>query len=120
VGVFSLEMSRDQLVQRLLCSQARLDLSRVRRGYLRDADWRALRDAASRLHDAPIHIDESAGITVLDVRTRARRLKAEHGLDLLIVDYLQLMHGGSQSENRVQEVSQMTRSLKGLAKELDI
>jgi replicative DNA helicase len=120
VGVFSLEMSRDQLVQRLLCSQARLDLSRVRRGYLRDADWRALRDAASRLHDAPIHIDESAGLTVLDVRTRARRLKAEHGLDLLVIDYLQLMHGGGQSENRVQEVSQMTRSLKGLAKELDL
>jgi replicative DNA helicase len=120
VGVFSLEMSRDQLVQRLLCSQARVDLSKLRRGYLSDRDWRSLTAASGRLYEAPIFIDETAGITVLDVRTRARRLKAEHGLDLLVVDYLQLMHGSGRVENRVQEVSQMTRSLKALAKELDI
>jgi replicative DNA helicase len=120
VGVFSLEMSRDQLVQRLLCSLARVDLSRLRRGYLSDRDWRGLSMAAGRLYDAPIFIDETAGLSALDIRTRARRLKAEHGLDLLVIDYLQLMHGGGRAENRVQEVSSMTRSLKGLAKELDI
>jgi len=118
--VFSLEMSRDQLVQRLLCSLARVDLSRLRRGYLSDRDWRGLSMAAGRLYDAPIFIDETAGVSVLDIRTRARRLKAEHGLDLLVIDYLQLMHGDSKAENRVQAVSQMTRSLKGLAKELDL
>ncbi len=120
VGVFSLEMSRDQLVQRLLCSLARVDLSRLRRGYLSDRDWRGLSMAAGRLYDAPIFIDESAGVSVLDIRTRARRLKAEHGLDLLVIDYLQLMHSDAKSENRVQAVSQMTRSLKGLAKELNL
>jgi len=120
VGVFSLEMSRDQLIQRLLCSQARTDLSKLRRGYLTDRDWRAITIASGKLYDAPIYIDETAGVTVLDVRTRARRLKAEHGLDLLVIDYLQLMHGSGKVENRVQEVSQMTRSLKALAKELDI
>jgi len=120
VGVFSLEMSRDQLIQRLLCSQARVDLGKLRRGFLTDRDWRSLTAASGRLYEAPIFIDESAGLTVLDVRTRARRLKAEHGLDLLMIDYLQLMHGSGKSENRVQEVSQMTRSLKALAKELDI
>jgi len=120
VGVFSLEMSRDQLVQRLLCSLARVDLSRLRRGYLSDRDWKGLSMAAGRLYEAPIYIDETAGLSVLDIRARARRLKAEHGLDLLVIDYLQLMHGGGRAENRVQEVSAMTRSLKGLAKELDI
>jgi replicative DNA helicase len=120
VGVFSLEMSRDQLIQRLLCSQARVDLSKLRRGYLTDRDWRGITTASGRLYEAPIFIDETAGVTVLDVRTRARRLKAEHGLDLLVIDYLQLMHGSGKVENRVQEVSQMTRSLKALAKELDI
>ncbi len=120
VGVFSLEMSRDPLVQRLLCSQARIDLSKLRRGYLDDRNWKALSHAAGKLYETPIFIDESGGLTVLDVRSRARRLKAEHGLDLLVIDYLQLMHGSGRSENRVQEVSQMTRSLKGLAKELDI
>jgi replicative DNA helicase len=120
VGVFSLEMSRDQLVQRLLCSQARVDLSKLRRGYLTDRDWRGITTASGKLYEAPIYIDETAGVTVLDVRTRARRLKAEHGLDLLVIDYLQLMHGSGKVENRVQEVSQMTRSLKALAKELDI
>jgi len=115
VGVFSLEMSRDQLIQRLLCSQARVDLGKLRRGFLTDRDWRSLTAASGRLYEAPIFIDESAGLTVLDVRTRARRLKAEHGLDLLMIDYLQLMHGSGKSENRVQEVSQMTRSLIALA-----
>ncbi len=120
VGVFSLEMSRDQLVQRLLCSQAKVDLSKLRRGFLTDRDWRSITAASGRLYEAPIFIDETAGLTVLDVRTRARRLKAEHGLDLLVIDYLQLMHGTGKAENRVQEVSAITRSLKALAKELDI
>jgi replicative DNA helicase len=120
VGVFSLEMSRDQLVQRLLCSQAKVDLSKLRRGYLTDRDWREITRASGKLYEAPIFIDETAGLSVLEVRTRARRLKAEHGLDLLLIDYLQLMHGSGKSENRQQEVSQMTRSLKALAKELAI
>jgi replicative DNA helicase len=120
VGIFSLEMSSDQLVQRLLASQARVDVSKLRRGYLTDRDWKGLATAAGYLNVARIFIDESPGLTVLDVRTRARRLKAEHGLDLLMIDYLQLMRGVGKSENRVQEVSQMTRSLKGLAKELNI
>lgn len=120
IGVFSLEMSSDQLVQRLLASNGRIDVSKLRRGYLTDPDWRNLARAAGAMNVSTIYIDESPGITVLDVRTRARRLKVEHGLDLLVVDYLQLMRSSERAENRVLEVSQMTRSLKGLAKELNI
>jgi replicative DNA helicase len=120
VGVFSLEMSSDQLVQRLLASNGRIDMSKLRRGYLTDPDWRSLARAAGAMNVSTIFIDETPGVTVLDVRTRARRLKAEHGLDLLVIDYLQLMRSNERAENRALEVSQMTRSLKGLAKELNI
>jgi len=120
VGIFSMEMSRAQLVLRMLSSQAHLDSHAVRTGQLKEPDWKALTDAASQLQDAKIFIDDSGNLTVQQMRGKARRLKAEHGLDLLIIDYLQLMEGRSTSESRQQEISDISRGLKGLAKELDI
>ena len=120
VGIFSLEMSRAQLVLRMLSSQARLDSHAVRTGQLKQHDWVALTGAASRLEQAKIFIDDSGNLTVQQMRGKARRLKAEHGLDFLIIDYLQLMEGRSSSESRQQEISDISRALKGLAKELDI
>ncbi len=124
VGVFSLEMSASQLVTRLLCAEARVDSQGVRTGRLAKEDWQALARAVSRLEKASIFIDDTPGITIAEMRSKARRLKAEHGLDLLVVDYLQLMAAGSSSrmryENRQQEISAISRSLKGLAKELHI
>lgn len=121
VALFSLEMSKEQVVQRLLCADARVDSHRLRTGYLRDSDWPRLTTAAGRLSEAPIFIDDSAGISVLEMRAKARRLKAEQGgLGLAIVDYLQMIRGRGQMENRVQEVSEITRSLKAMAKELEI
>jgi replicative DNA helicase len=120
VGVFSLEMSRDQLVQRLLCSEGMVDAHRLRRGQLRDTDYPLLAGAAGRLSAAPIWIDDSAALTPLAMRSKARRLKAEHDIKLILVDYLQLMQGPMDIENRQQEISYISRSLKGLAKELDV
>ncbi len=120
VGIFSLEMSRAQLVLRMLSSQARLDSHAVRTGQLKGADWEALTGAASQLQDAKIFIDDSGNLSVQQMRGKARRLKAEHGLDLLIVDYLQLMEGRTTSESRQQEISDISRALKGLAKELNV
>jgi replicative DNA helicase len=120
VLVLSLEMSAQQLVQRMLCSEAKVDAHAVRTGYLNSSDWHRLTAAAGRLSEAQIFIDDSAGLTVLEARAKARRLKAEHGLDLLIIDYLQLMRGRSGQENRQQEISEISRSLKALAKELNI
>jgi replicative DNA helicase len=119
VLVLSLEMSAQQLVQRMLCSEAKVDSQAVRTGYLSASDWHRLTAAAGRLSEAKIFIDDSPGLTVLEARAKARRMKAEHGLDLLIIDYLQLMRGRSQ-ENRQQEISEISRSLKALAKELNI
>ncbi len=122
VGIFSLEMSASQLVNRLLCAEARVDSHKVRSGYLSQDDWARLAKAMSRLSGARLFIDDTPGISVAEMRSKARRLKAEHGLDLLLVDYLQLMTGGAggRYENRQQEISMISRSLKGLAKELDI
>ncbi len=120
VGIFSLEMSQAQLVLRMLSSQACLDSHALRTGQLTSEDWRSLCDAADRLERAKIFIDDSGGLTVQQMRGKARRLKAEQGLDLLIIDYLQLMQGHSQAESRQQEISVISRSLKALAKELDI
>ncbi|MCZ6485813.1 MAG: replicative DNA helicase [Acidobacteria bacterium] len=125
VGIFSLEMAAQQLVTRMLCSEARVDSHKMRSGYLSKDDWKRLAKTMSKLARAQIFIDDSAGISVVEMRSKARRLKAEHGLDLLIVDYLQLMSGTSSSsrvrfENRQQEISTISRSLKGLAKELNI
>ncbi len=120
VAVFSLEMSKEQLVLRMLCSEARVDAHRLRTGYLSESDWPKLTLAAGRLSEAPIFIDDTAAISVLEMRAKARRLKAEHGLELIIVDYLQLMRGRGRDDNREQEISNISRSLKALAKELQV
>lgn len=122
-GFFSLEMSKEQLVQRMLCAEANIDSQRLRIGELRDEDWAMLINTADTLSSANIYIDDTAGITAMDMRSRARRLKAEHGLDLIVVDYLQLMQGSGKKNNsgdRQQEVSEISRSLKALARELDV
>lgn len=123
VAFFSLEMSKEQLVQRMLCAEANIDSQRLRIGELRDEDWAMLINTADTLSSANIYIDDTAGITAMDMRSHARRLKAEHGLDLIVVDYLQLMQGSGKKNNsgdRQQEVSEISRSLKALARELDV
>ncbi len=122
VAFFSLEMSKEQLVQRMLCAEAAIDAQRLRIGELEENDWGKLVKAADRLSSAPIYIDDTAGITVVEMRAKARRLKIEHGLQLVIIDYLQLMQGatGSRSENRQQEISEISRFLKGLAREMNV
>ena len=120
VGIFSLEMSKEQLVTRLLSSESEVGQSKLRTGSLSGQDWQRLAQAAGKLCEASIFIDDSPGLTVLELRARARRLKKEHGLSLLIIDYLQLMKGRNSAERREQEISEISRSLKGLAKELDI
>jgi replicative DNA helicase len=120
VLVLSLEMSAQQIVQRMLCSEAKVDSQAVRTGYLTSADWHRLTAAAGRLSEAAIFIDDSPGLTVLEARAKARRMKAEHGLDLLVIDYLQLMRGRASMESRQQEISEISRSLKALAKELNV
>lgn len=119
VGIFSLEMSKDQLVDRLLSAQADVELSKIRTGHLTDDDFEKLGEAMGALSEAPIYIDDAAGGNIMEVRTKARRLQTEHGLGLIIIDYLQLMAGRS-TENRVQEVSEISRSLKILARELNV
>src|SRR5256885_3400681 len=118
VAFFSIEMSKDALVQRLLCSEGLVDAQRLRRGQLRDDDYPKLARAAGLLGTAPIWIDDSPSLTPLAMRSKARRLKAEHDIALVIVDYLQLMQGPGDVENRQQEISYISRSLKALAKEL--
>ena len=120
VGIFSLEMSNEELVQRLLCSDGRVDAQSLRRGELTTQEMQQLAGAAGHLNTAPIWIDDSPGSTVLEVRAKARRLKAESQLGLLVIDYMQLMAGSRTSENRQQEVSEISRGLKALAKELDV
>ena len=121
VCIFSLEMSAEQLVMRFLCSEARVSSHKVRTGYLAKSDWPKLTLAAGELYKRSIHIDDTPGMTVLDMRGKARRLQAEKGrLDLIVVDYLQLMDSRGRVESRVQEVSGITRSLKQLAKELNV
>lgn len=123
VAFFSLEMSKEQLVQRMLCAEAPIDAQRLRIGELENSDWDKLVRAADRLAAAPIFIDDTAGITVMEMRSKARRLKIEHDLQLIIIDYLQLMQGSSGSsknENRQQEISEISRSLKALARELKV
>ncbi len=123
VGIFSLEMSAVQLVMRMLCSEARVDMSRVRNGQLSDRDFQRLADTAGKMTEAKIFIDDAAEMTVMELRSRSRRLMAEHNLGLIVIDYLQLMQGSSRSgggENRQQEISNISRGLKALARELDI
>ncbi|MGH8638408.1 MAG: replicative DNA helicase [Burkholderiales bacterium] len=120
VGFFSLEMSKEQLFMRLLTSEARIDAHRFRSGYLSEKDYGRLSHALGTLAEARVFIDDSASIGVLEMRAKARRLKAEHGLNLLIVDYIQLMTGRGRFESRQQELATISRSLKGLAKELNV
>ena len=120
VAFFSLEMSKESLVQRMLTSEARIDAQDLRRARLRDDDFPRLARAAGILSSAPVYIDDQPGITLLEMRSKSRRLKAENGLDMVIVDYLQLIQGPANSENRQQEISQISRGLKALAKELSV
>jgi replicative DNA helicase len=119
VAIFSLEMSKMELVQRLVCAEALVDVHKLRTGNLTDQDWSRLATAVGRLADAPIYIDDTEAVTVLEIRAKARRMKQKNGLGLVIVDYLQLMSGPRRSENRQQEISEISRSLKILARELD-
>ncbi len=120
LAFFSLEMSKEQLVQRMLCSNARVDAQKVRTGYLSHQDWPKLTSAAGRLAEAPIFIDDTPGQSILEVRTKARRLKMQHDIKLVVVDYLQLMQGSGKNESRQQEISEISRSLKALARELRV
>jgi len=120
VGIFSLEMSREQLFLRMLCGQARVDAHQLRTGRLGPRDWENLTRAFGEMTEAPIFIDDTAGSTLFEMRAKARRLHAEKGLDLLVVDYLQLIRSRERFENRNQEISEISRSLKALAKELAV
>lgn len=126
VGLFSLEMSKDQLVDRMLCAEAGVDLWKMRSGHLRDDgahdDFSRIGHAIGVLSEAPIYIDDSASANIMEIRTKARRLQMEHGLGLIVIDYLQLMEsrGGGNSDNRVQEVTEITRGLKSIARELNV
>ncbi|MCP4683530.1 MAG: replicative DNA helicase [Desulfobacterales bacterium] len=120
VALFSLEMSKEQLSMRLLTSEARIDSSRLRGGFFSSDDWERLTNAAGVLEQAPIYIDDSADVSPMDIRAKARRLKADKGLGLVIIDYLQLMRGSTSSERRDLEISEISRSLKILAKEMSV
>jgi replicative DNA helicase len=119
VAVFSLEMSKDQLVQRLICSEAMINSRDLRRGFLQDSDWHRVTNAVNNLYQAPIFIDDQPGQSTFEMRAKARRLTAEHGqLGLIVIDYLQLAHHAGKNENRVQEISEIARSFKTMAREL--
>jgi replicative DNA helicase len=120
VAIFSLEMSNEQIVQRLVSAETGIDAQRLRLGNLHENEWPLFVQATGKLADYPVYIDDTPAISALQLRTKARRLHAEHGLDLILVDYLQLMSGDTRTENRVQEVSFISRSLKAIARELDV
>jgi replicative DNA helicase len=119
VGFFSLEMSADQIVLRLLSMETGIDQQRLRQGEIRDDEWDMLMRAAAELSETMLYIDDTPAMSAVELRTKARRLQAEHGLDLIVVDYLQLMRGDNRSDNRVQEISYISRSLKSLAREIE-
>ena len=120
VAIFSLEMSKMQLAQRLLSAETKVDLHKLRTGRLRDEDWMHLTHNIDRLAQAPIHIDDTPGISVLEARAKARRLQREYGIGMVIIDYLQLMSGHVRAQSREQEISHISRGLKAMAKELDV
>jgi replicative DNA helicase len=120
VAIFSLETSKEQLVQRILCSEAQVDNTKLRTGFLADEDWRRIARAMGKLSEAPIFIDDSATLSVIEMRAKARKLRAEHGLGLIVIDYIQMIQSYKRAENRTQELSEIARSLKSLAKELEI
>lgn len=119
-AIFSLEMSREQLCTRMICSGARVDAHRLRTGFLDPEDWVRVGNSCAKLYEAPIYIDDTPSISALEMRAKCRRLKAEMGLGLVVVDYLQLMQGHKRTENRVQEIGEISRALKGLARELKV
>ena len=118
--IFSVEMSREQLAQRMLCSHARVDFHKVRTGFLSQSDWPKLTNAAGRLSESPLFIDDTPSISALELRAKARRLKSQYDIGLVIIDYMQLMRGPSDMDNRQQEISEISRSLKALARELHV
>jgi replicative DNA helicase len=120
IAIFSLEMSKEQLVIRMLCAQSQVEGHRLRTGFLQESDWTRLTIAAGTLYEAPIFIDDTAALSALELRAKARRLKADHHIGLIVIDYLQLMKGRARTESRQQEISEISRSLKALAKELNI
>jgi len=120
VAIFSLEMSKEELAQRLLCSEARIDAQRLRTGYLEEGDWPRMTRAMNVLCEAPIFIDDTAGLSVMEMRSKARRLKSKTGIEMIIIDYIQLIKGSSRTENRNQEISEISRQLKNLSKELSL
>ena len=120
VAIFSLEMSKEQLSLRMLCSEARIDSSRLKGGFFSMEDWRRLTDAAGILSEAPIYIDDSASLSAMEIRAKARRLKMDKNIGLIIIDYLQLMQGRASAERRDLEISEISRALKSLAKELEL
>jgi len=119
VVIFSLEMSKEQLAYKLLCSEASVDMLKLRTGNLDDDDWERIARATGPLSKAKIYIDDTAGLSVMEMRSKCRKIKMEHGIDLILIDYLQLMSGSSSSESRQQEVSEISRSIKALAKEME-
>lgn len=120
VAIFSLEMSKEQLMQRFLCAQAKVEINRVRTGFLAPSEWPILTSAAGKLSEAPIYIDDTPAMSIFEIRSKARRLKAHHNVQLILVDYLQLIRGMRRGDNRQQEISDISQSLKALAKELNI
>lgn len=120
VGIFSLEMSKEQLMQRFLCAEAKVEVNRVRTGFLSPSEWPSLTAAAGKLSEAPIYIDDTPAMNIFEIRAKARRLKAHHDIQLILVDYLQLIRGSGRSESRQQEISKISQGLKALAKELSI
>ena len=120
VAFFSLEMSRQQLIQRILCSQAKVDIHKLRTGFLSPSEWPLLTSAAGKLSNAPIYIDDTPAMNIFEIRAKARRLKAHHNIQLLVIDYLQMIRTVGKRESRQQEISEISRALKSLAKELDI
>lgn len=120
VAIFSLEMAASQLVQRMICAEGNLDAGRMRTGWLEEDDWQKLTMAIGTLAKAPIYIDDTPGVTVQDIRAKCRRLQQERGLGMILIDYLQLIHGRGKGDNRQQEVSEISRTLKGIARELSV
>jgi replicative DNA helicase len=120
VGIFSLEMSKEQLMQRFLCAEAKVEVNRVRTGFLSPSEWPSLTAAAGKLSEAPIYIDDTPAMNIFEIRAKARRLKAHHDIQLILVDYLQLIRGSGRTESRQQEISKISQGLKALAKELSI
>ncbi|HZO87865.1 MAG TPA: replicative DNA helicase [Chthonomonadaceae bacterium] len=119
-AIFSLEMSKEQLVTRMICAEGKVDAHRLRTGFLQDSDWRKVGDAISNLAEAPIYIDDTPDVSIMEMRAKCRRLKAEHGLGVILIDYMQLMRSHKRTENRNQELSEIARGCKGLARELKV